>query len=212
MPPHILLCGAPRQFPNYEAALVRAGAVVRFPGGETDACDGLLLPGGGDLDPALYGQSPEDCREVDGARDRRELDLCRRFLAAGKPVLGICRGLQVLNVALGGTLRQQVPGHGQTAPGVDGLHPTLARAGGFLGQLYGRRFTVNTAHHQAAGRLGEGLRAEQWTADGTVEAVSHRSLPAYGVQWHPERLGEGGKRWDTVDGGRLMSWFAAQCG
>ena len=212
MPPHILLCGAPRQFPNYESALVRAGAVVRFPGAGDGACDGLLLPGGGDLDPSLYGEAPVSCRNVDSARDQRELVLCRRFFAAEKPVLGICRGLQVINVALGGTLRQEVAGHGQTAASLDGLHPTLARSGGFLGQLYGRRFTVNTAHHQAAGRLGKGLRVEQWAEDGVAECLSHQSLPIYAVQWHPERLREGGKRWDTVDGGRLMAWFVSQCG
>lgn len=206
MVPHILLPGAPGQFPNYEQALVRAGAVPCFDGGT--GCDGLLLPGGGDVHPRFYGGRWQDCRSVDEARDLLELELTAAFLAAGKPVLGVCRGLQVLNVALGGDLLQHVEGHGQVQ-GADGLHET--RAVGFVRALYGPRFTVNTAHHQAVGRLGRGLQAVQWTADGVVEAAAHRTAPVWGVQWHPERLMEGGRHRDTVDGGRLLAWFAAQC-
>ena len=202
---YILLPGIPGQFPNYENALLRAGAV---PCWQPEAAEGLLLPGGGDVHPRFYGGAWEDCRNVDEVRDRMELELLARFLAAGKPVLGICRGLQVLNVALGGDLRQHVEGHGQVC-GADGLHAT--RAAGFLQALYGSRFTVNTAHHQAVGRLGRGLRAVQWTADGVVEAAEHRILPLWGVQWHPERLTEGGRYRDTVDGGRLFNWFTDQC-
>lgn len=202
---YILLSGEPGQFPNCEHALLRAGAA---PCWREDAACGLLLPGGGDIHPRFYGGVREDCREVDEARDQRELSLIAAFLAAGKPILGICRGLQVLNVALGGDLRQHVEGHGQVR-GTDGLHAT--RASGFLRDLYGSRFTVNTAHHQALGRLGRGLQAVQWTADGVVEGAAHRSLPLWGVQWHPERLEEGGRRRDTVDGGRLFSFFLEQC-
>ena len=208
MQPHILLYGAPRQFPNYERALVQAGAVVRF--GDGEDCDGLVLPGGGDVHPKYYGQAVLDCRQVDDRRDREELFLCRSFLAQGKPVLGICRGMQVLNVALGGTLLQHVEGH-SACGGQDGLHETYTRPGSFLAQIYGRRFTVNTAHHQALDRLGYGLLSAQRAGDGVVEGIEHRALPAWGVQWHPERLEEGGRRRDTVDGGRLFSFFLEQC-
>lgn len=206
MAPHILLPGAPGQFSNYEHALLRAGAVPCFT--DDPAWDGLLLPGGGDLHPRFYGAPWEDCRNIDEARDLRELGLAAAYLTAGKPVLGICRGLQVLNVALGGTLLQHVEGHGQIQ-GADGLHDT--KAVGFVGEVYGPRFTVNTAHHQALGQLGHGLQAVQWTADGVVEAAAHRTAPLWGVQWHPERLAEGGRYRDTVDGGRLFDWFISQC-
>ena len=210
MPPHVLLYGVPRQFPNYEEALVRAGAVVRYAGCGLEDWDGLVLPGGGDIHPRYYGMDLEDCRGADEKRDREELALAERFLDRGKPILGICRGLQVLNVALGGTLLQHVEGHGM-ADGRDGFHPVDTETGSFLGKIYGRRYVVNTAHHQALDRLGAGLRAVQWAGDGVVEAVEHRELPVWGVQWHPERLLEGGRKWDTVDGGVLFSWFAGQC-
>ena len=208
MQPHILLYGVPRQFPNYERALVQAGAVVRFDGAED--CDGLLLPGGGDLDPGFYGQRRRDCRQMDPERDLAELALCRRFLARRKPVLGICRGMQVLNVALGGSLIQHVQGH-DTAGGQDGFHSSAAQTGSFLDELYGRVFTVNTAHHQAVDRLGDGLLAVQWAEDGIIEGIEHSRLPAWGVQWHPERLAESQKIRDTVDGQRLFSFFLDCC-
>ena len=208
MTPHILLCGEPRQFPNYESALTAAGAVVRFLGEGADY-DGLLLPGGGDIHPSRYGAAVENCQGVDQERDALELETFRQALEAGKPVFGICRGVQLLNVALGGTLHQHVEGHSKV-DGVDGLHAT--RAEGFVEKIYGRRFMVNSAHHQALDRLGRGLRAVQWAEDGVVEAVEHRSLPIWGVQWHPERLEEGWRCRDTVDGLRILRFFVSQCG
>ena len=208
MLPHVLLYGYPRQFPNYEHALIQAGAVVRFDGWED--CDGLVLPGGGDIHPRFYGRSWQDCRQVDEKRDREELALCRKFLALSKPVLGICRGMQILNVALGGTLCQHVNGH-SSLEGQDDFHAVTALSDSFLAQLYGKHFTVNTAHHQAVEQLGEGLKAIQWSEDGIVEGIAHQTLPAWGVQWHPERLRDGGKKWDTVDGQKLVSYFIDQC-
>ena len=208
MHPHILLYGAPRQFPNYEHALVQAGAIVRF--GAAVGCDGLVLPGGGDIHPDFYGQPLQACRQIDRKRDAEELALCLQFLSQGKPVLGICRGMQILNVALGGTLLQHIEGHG-TSNGMDGLHTVTTQPTEFLGQLYGRKFVVNTAHHQAVLALGEGLQPIQWAADGIIEGIAHRELPAWGVQWHPERLMEGGRWRDTVDGQRVFAFFVDQC-
>lgn len=211
MLPQVLLPGRPGQFPNYERALSAAGANLRYAGTDSpDTCHGLLLPGGGDIHPRRYRGAMICCRDVDEERDELELDLTRRFLDAGKPILGICRGLQVVNVALGGTLLQHVEGHSADGHG-DRLHSVRTRSGSALERLYGRRFTVNSAHHQAVERLGRGLRAVQWAGE-VIEAVEHVSAPLWAVQWHPERLREGGRLRDTVDGGILFTFFVARCG
>ena len=129
---------------NYENALALVGA----PLAETpENADVLLLPGGGDMHPRFYGQALNGSEDLDEARDARELTLIDNFLCAGKPVIGICRGLQVLNVYFGGTLRQHIEGHSQI-DGVDRLH-AINTAPGLLRELYGARCTVNSAHHQA---------------------------------------------------------------
>ncbi len=210
MLPQILLPIVPGQLPNYERALSAAGANVRYAGDALSTCDGLLLPGGGDLHPRHYGAPILDCRDIDEARDVLELELIRDFLTAGRPILGICRGMQVINVALGGTLHQHIKGHNANEQG-DRFHQVRTVVDSAIGRLYGQHFTVNSAHHQAVDRLGTGLRAVQWAGE-TVEAVEHKIAPVWAVQWHPERLFEGGRSRDTVDGGRLIAFFVGQCG
>lgn len=205
MTPVICLCGAAEAFPNYVAALELAGAAVTQ---DESRCHGLLLPGGGDLDPALYGQEATDCRGLDRPRDARELAVCRRFLDQKRPVLGICRGAQVLAVALGGSLHQHVPDHGGTDQG-DRVHETVAA--GILARLYGSRFCVNSWHHQAAAWLPEGCRVLQRATDGVVEAFDHESLPILAVQWHPERLCGAFERSDAVSGLPLLRYFMSLC-
>jgi putative glutamine amidotransferase len=162
--------------------------------------DGLILTGGGDLDPASYG-APADPHtgRVSPERDQAELELLAAALAAGLPVLGICRGLQLLNVARGGTLCQHLPsGAGHIpAPGTFGRHPVRLAAGSLVADILspgaapGPDLAVPTAHHQAIDRLGDGLVPTAWAADGIIEAVElapgtgqHRFTLA--VQWHPE--------------------------
>ena len=162
-----------------------AGGQALF-GSETEpAADALLLPGGGDLAPWRYGQENTASRGLEPERDAAELALLDRFTAAGKPVLGICRGLQTINVFFGGTLLQDIPGHSAEC-GRDRMHPV--RSAGLFARLLGERGSVNSAHHQAAGRLGSGLEAAQWSPEGVTEALVHRRLPVWAVQWHPERL------------------------
>ena len=174
-------------YDRYRCALAAAGASA-MSGGDPRCCDALLLPGGGDLDPALYGQPNQGSHPPDRGRDQEEMALLEMFIQAGKPVLGICRGMQALNVYFGGTLQQDLPGHGQKN-GKDIIHG-VDTAPSFL---YNRRWTqVNSAHHQAVDRLGRGLRAIQWAEDGTVEGIVHEQLPVLGVQYHPERLGTNG--------------------
>ncbi|MFI9605309.1 gamma-glutamyl-gamma-aminobutyrate hydrolase family protein [Streptomyces sp. NPDC052043] len=152
--------------------------------------DGLVVAGGPDVEPERYGAVREP-RTGPPARERDawELALILAALDSRTPLLGICRGMQLLNVALGGTLVQHIDGHTEDV-GVFGTHPVTPVAGTRYAAVVPEQTYVPTYHHQAVARLGEGLRASAHAADGTVEAVE---LPgdrfALGVQWHPE-MGE----------------------
>lgn len=158
---------------------------------------GLVLHGGSDVAPVSYGEEPERPEWTgDAPRDRYEIDLARRFLDAGKPVLGICRGIQVLNVALGGTLYQDLVAQGATERvhrdpvAYDrNEHELEVAAGTALAGLVGAgRHRVNSVHHQGLKRLAPGLVVEAVSADDeVVEAVRLEDGPwCMGVQWHPE--------------------------
>ena len=198
-------------------------AAIRGAGGEPVAgycpapdlrCDGLLLCGGGDLDCTLYGQENHGSQPPDRARDQAELALFQAFYEAGKPILGICRGIQLINVALGGTLIQDLPPElrpfhsGKT----DTVHPIRAEEGSILSRLYGPLFPVNSSHHQVVDRLGRGLRATAWAEGGFPEAVELPGRPILGVQFHPERMSFGHRRLETVDGAAIFTWFLGACG
>ncbi|MBO0815498.1 MAG: gamma-glutamyl-gamma-aminobutyrate hydrolase family protein, partial [Actinobacteria bacterium] len=157
--------------------------------------DGLILTGGGDIEPGRYGEAPHPrTTRVSEPRDAAELELLDAALGAALPVLGICRGMQLVNVARGGTLCQHLPeeaGHA-SAPGAYGSHPIRVAPGTRLAEILGEdRHDVPAAHHQAVDALGDGLVATAWAADGVIEAVE---LPRDGdggpfvlaVQWHPE--------------------------
>lgn len=195
--------------PNYAHAIEAAGGVpVLLPLWERPdsrealrgRLDGLLLMGGGDIDPAHYGQ--EAIRETEPpevARDTLELDLIRGALAEEVPLLGVCRGMQALNVARGGTLYQdiasQLPAaqlHTLGGTGMDRLHDIEVRRGSRLAEILGgERHAVNSYHHQAINVLGEGLSIAAWTDDGLAEAVEVPDHPfALAVQFHPERMYE----------------------
>jgi gamma-glutamyl-gamma-aminobutyrate hydrolase PuuD len=162
-----------------------AGAVGRL--------DGVLLSGGPDVAADRYGALPHPrAGAPHHSRDAAELAVLERALAAGLPVLGVCRGAQLLNVALGGTLHQHLPdvvghdGHNPT-PGVFTDVDVRLDPSGRVGAAVGTRLRVRCHHHQAVDRLAPGLVATAWAADGTVEAVEHPDAPfVVGVQWHPE--------------------------
>lgn len=204
----IYIWGSENQYENYAKAVAAAGGTACFDGDPKD-CDGLLLPGGGDLEPWRYGQENRGSRDLDPVRDRAEWDLLDRFTAAGRPVLGICRGLQTINVFFGGTLFQDLPGH-CAVEGTDRFHSIRTLPSPFS-VLYGEENVVNSAHHQAVDRLGSGLQAVQWTEDGVVEALCHQTLPVWAVQWHPERLRGRFAKCGAADGDLLFAWFLAQC-
>lgn len=181
----VYISGDAKTHENYSRAVALAGGIPCFddvPG----SCDALLLPGGGDMEPWRYGQENTASRDLEPERDARDLALLESFTRQRKPVLGICRGMQTINVFFGGDLVQDWPGH-SAVHGVDRLHP-VQTAPSLLRTLYGPVSIVNSCHHQTIGRLGDDLEAVQWAEDGVVEAFFHKSLPVWGIQWHPERL------------------------
>ncbi|HTW03114.1 MAG TPA: gamma-glutamyl-gamma-aminobutyrate hydrolase family protein [Streptosporangiaceae bacterium] len=158
--------------------------------------DGLMLSGGGDIDPARYGAQPApETGSVRDERDSAEFALFATALERRLPVLGICRGMQIINVARGGSLHQHLPavvgndGHAQV-PGAFGSHPVRVTPGSRLAGILGRdKADVPTHHHQAVDRLGDGLTATAWTPDGTIEAFELDAVESpfvLAVQWHPE--------------------------
>jgi putative glutamine amidotransferase len=197
----------------YVDAVRRAGgeAVLLPPGvedgpGLLERLDGLVLAGGGDLDPGIYGGAPhETVYAVDPVRDEGELALARHVLERGTPTLAICRGSQVVNVALGGTLHVHLPEvvdgtviHRKEPEELRGMpgptpHEIEVEAGSFLaGVMDADRVTPMSWHHQAVDRPGDGLRVVGRAPDGTIEALEHESHPWLAiVQWHPELTAAG---------------------
>lgn len=170
------------------------------------ALGGLVLSGGGDIDPALWGEEARAGYAFERERDRWELALLREFIERGKPVLGICRGMQLINVGLGGSIWQDLGEragdfkevqHRQAGAPEDLGHTVMTQ--GWLRELVSpgvgesEEIWVNSLHHQGVRRLGQGLAAGALAADGLVEAVywpPEEGRWLLGVQWHPERLGD----------------------
>lgn len=188
---------------KYIESLARAGAEMRWvelsdpEQAVQDAltCDGLLLPGGGDMDPKFYGQARiPACGEPNLLRDAAEPLLLRAFLAADKPVLGICRGIQVMNAVLGGDLYQDIkpfehlPHNGHWAK----VHTVTVRRGTLLSRILGQdTVLVNSQHHQAVDRVAPGFTLAALSEDGIVEAIEKPDARfCLGVQWHPEWLSD----------------------
>ncbi len=176
--------------------------------GEAAGCAGMLLPGGGDITPAFFGEKNRGSRNIDTELDILQLQALDFAMKNRMPVLGICKGLQIINVGLGGSIVQDMPTariH-MYADG-DQYHSTAISRDSWLYGLYGGECTVNSAHHQSIGRLGNGLRAIQHCPeDGCIEAVAHDSLPLIGVQWHPERIDE---EKAMLSGQKVLSYFVS---
>lgn len=168
-----------------------------------DRLDGLLLTGGGDVDPTLYGSVPtKDMYGIDPNRDRFEMALAREAHRRRLPVLAICRGIQILNVALGGSLIEDIPselgseGHAQIGEQVYIPHQNVRidESCGLAALVGTTELGVNSIHHQALRTVADGLHPVAWADDGVIEAIEadDPQWPLIGVQWHPEYLGEAG--------------------
>lgn len=219
--PHVTYVRCSRD-EDYLHALEAAGVEVTPVRPEGDpspafrSCDGVVLAGGPDVDPARYGEFLHPtCRLAGDGRDAFELALARHCLQEGTPLLAICRGMQVLNVAAGGSLIQDLPTQVPVAlpHTVDDELTTLAHAleivdGTHLAHAAARGMSqqVNSRHHQAVKAIGQGLVATAHATDGIVEAIEAPALPfCVGVQWHPENF------WRTGEFLPLFRLFAAAC-
>lgn len=179
-----------------------------------DAVDGLLIAGGGDVDPASYGEPNTASKDVDARADGSELALVRRARERGVPTLAICRGMQIVNVAFGGSLHQDIAGtgrrHGPISNDPDVVladrHPVEVVAGSRLAAVLGAgERTVNNIHHQAIDRLADGFTPTAHAPDGVIEAIepigpAGDGWPLLAVQWHPEKL--------AGDDAPLFAWLA----
>ena len=219
MLPRILLSGSKGDLSAYENAVRAAGGepLTGYCPGVDLSCDGLILCGGDDVDPARFGQENCGSKDIDPQRDQAEFDLAQAFLQAGKPIFGICRGHQVLNIVLGGTLIQDLSDELKAfhcyLPGAAyrKVHPIRIAEGSALFGMYGALCAVNSAHHQALDAMGTGLKATAWSEGGVVEAMEHESLPVLGVQFHPEQMCGQKRRPDAADGSFLFTRFLRQC-
>ena len=206
----ILIAGKAKSSQNYVNVLKYLGAkpVVSLHPESVYSFDGLILPGGGDICPSYFNQPVIDTRKSDPDLDRLQFHILYQFLHTHKPVLGICKGMQLINVFFGGDLNQHTDSENlHQWKGEDQWHETVAAKHSVLETLYGTYFKVNSAHHQSIDTIGQDLSIVQTSADGVAEAIQHDRLPILGVQWHPERMCLNHKKSDAVSGTAVFRWF-----
>lgn len=193
-PISLAIIGRAKDTVNYEAAFrqLEVNYFTTLDMQEVSSATHLLLPGGGDITPALFGQANHGSYHIDTELDLLQFQALETFITSGKPVLGICKGLQLINVHFGGTITQHIDTADQHRwIGKDQLHyvyhSSLSRLD-FFYQLYGNSTLVNSAHHQAVEHPGDHLIPVCRAGDNIIEGLMHDSLPILAVQWHPERI------------------------
>ena len=187
---------------NYIRAIEEHGGIVRplYPGAPSEAfkgLKGLLLTGGRDIDPIHYGEEEDETTDIDSDRDELELPLCKWAMEEDLPVFGICRGIQIMNVAIGSSLYQDIPSqftahltHKIMENTGDSWHDIKIQPGSLLNQITGETTAkVNSRHHQALKVIGNGFTTTAQSKDGIIEAIEGKSKKfMLGVQYHPERM------------------------
>ena len=198
---------------DYVSAIIDVGGnpIMLFPKDTIPPfIDGIIFSGGGDIDPLLFAEEPlRESGEISPLRDNFELSLCKLALEKNIPILGICRGMQIMNIALGGTIYQDIRvqtnstlKHSQQAPRSYGTHSIFVQENTLLSSLWEKpHTTVNTFHHQAVALPGDGFQVCARSQDGLIEAIEHTENSfAMGVQWHPEAM-------ETEEQKKLFSAF-----
>lgn len=211
-------------YQNYADAVTQAGGIPILPldNGElgqdlATLCHGLLLTGGPDIAPAYYHEETlPQCGRIDEQRDAMEYRLTECFVHQKKPIFGICRGIQLLNIFFGGTLWQDLPTqlgvwHSDGEQPHDCVHMTDISKGSWLETLYGQQMLTNSYHHQSVKKLAEGFAVAAYSGE-VIEAMAHTQLPITAVQWHPERM-TGVDRFlhHGPDSSALFGYFIEQC-
>lgn len=197
---------------NYINACIQSGIqpVLSDQIEDENQFDGLLLPGGGDIAPIFYHRKNRGSQNIHITEDIIQLLLFHRFFEQGKPILGICKGMQLINVALGGSLIQELPtGRLHTYCNGDRYHNTKTLSGSLIHSLYGNSCITNSAHHQAINKPARQLSVTQFASDGTIEAIEHLTHPVIAVQWHPERMTTPNLPLGYADGLKLFQYFSS---
>lgn len=203
---------------NYSDAVKQLGAVpyTSLSTENINLYSGLILPGGGDIHPRFLHSSSSKLHliNVDSKLDFAQFQLLKLFIEAKKPILGICKGMQLINVHYGGTIIQHLSTASKhTYNHKDQVHKTinLPFPNNPFFSLYGSTMITNSAHHQGVGILGKDLLLSQYTTDEVVEGIVHESLPIIGVQWHPERMCFSHFKQEVSDGSLLLAHFLKLC-
>lgn len=189
----ILICGHPQKTKNYQCFLQMLGfswhVVNTYHQTQSaNLFDGLLLPGGGDIAPSLFHAPNLGSRNIEKDLDEVQFRYLHDFYKEGKPILGICKGIQLINLYFGGSIYQNLPVRNQNihtsdSSGNDRFHKVFACASST--HVF---WHVNSAHHQAIDQLGHNIQVTHLAEDGIIEGICHTKKPIIGLQWHPERL------------------------
>lgn len=200
-------------FHLYRESVERSGAIVYdgYLPKYDKSFDGLLLAGGCDVSPTLYGEKINGANAVDNLRDECEMELIRQFSNAGKPIFGICRGIQILNVYFGGTLIQDLPKEPMHhSDDLKIFHRIKTKENSLIRSLLGNEFVANSFHHEAVKDIADGFKITAVSGDdNVVETIEHTSMPFFGVQFHPERMTP--KIPQAADAKPIFDYFVSLC-